>query len=281
MRLARMAIDGRVVLARLEDGKAVIVALESDHPAADVMREALAGGVDLAGAGEVVEAGEGRLLAPVARPSKVLAIGLNYADHAREAGAEAPPAPLVFAITPNAVAGPDDPIRLTAGASTQVDYEAELGVVIGRVARDVEEGDALDHVLGYTAVNDVTARDAQFGDGQWTRGKSLDTFAPMGPCIVTPDEVGDVQRLAVRCRVNGETVQDGTTADMIFGVAHIVAYLSRFWTLLPGDVIATGTPAGVGFARNPPVFLQPGDLVEVDIEGVGVLANPVEAPAAT
>jgi 2-keto-4-pentenoate hydratase/2-oxohepta-3-ene-1,7-dioic acid hydratase in catechol pathway len=277
MRLIRARRNDDVVLARLEGDEAVVLARESHHPAADVLREALAAGVDLAGEGERLQAEQLRVLAPLANPSKILAVGLNYADHARESGAEPPKAPVLFAKTPNTLIGPGDLISFRTGDSTQVDYEAELGVIIGRFARDVEERDALEHVLGYTAANDVSARDAQFSDGQWLRGKSFDTFAPIGPAIVTPDELNDVQALHVICRVNGQALQDGTTKDMIHGVATIVGYISQFCTLEPGDLILTGTPHGVGFARTPPVFLKDGDMVEVEIEGIGLLANPVQA----
>jgi 2-keto-4-pentenoate hydratase/2-oxohepta-3-ene-1,7-dioic acid hydratase in catechol pathway len=279
MRLIRARHDRHVVLARVEGGDGVVLARESDHPAADVIREALAAGVQLAGDGERLPLEELQVLAPLANPSKILAAGLNYADHARESGTPPPPAPVLFAKTTNTLIGPGDPIVFRTADSGQVDYEAELGVVIGRRARDVTESGALDYVLGYTVANDVSARDAQFADGQWLRGKSFDTFAPIGPAIVTPEEFGDAQAARVLCRVNGETLQDGTTKEMIFGVAELVSYASRFWTLEPGDLILTGTPHGVGFARTPPVFLEDGDVVEVEVEGIGVLANPVRAQA--
>jgi 2-keto-4-pentenoate hydratase/2-oxohepta-3-ene-1,7-dioic acid hydratase in catechol pathway len=277
MRLIRARWQDHVVLARLEGSEAIVLARESRHPAADVLREALAVGLDLGGHGERLPAQELRLLAPLVNPSKILAVGLNYADHARESEMELPSVPVLFAKTPNTLIGPGDPIMFRKADTTEVDYEAELGVIIGRRTRDVQERVALDHVLGYTAANDVSARDAQFADGQWLRGKSFDTFAPIGPMIVTADELGDVQALRVVCRVNGEALQDGTTKEMIHGVAAIVSYVSRFCTLEPGDLILTGTPHGVGFARTPPIFLRDGDTVEVKIEGIGVLANPVRA----
>ncbi|MEY2473119.1 MAG: hypothetical protein QOK28_2448 [Actinomycetota bacterium] len=211
----------------------------------------------------------------IAPPSKVLAIGLNYADHARESGMEPPKNPLIFVKTNNSICFDGDPIRWDADASSQVDYEAELAVVIGTQARRVSEADALDYVFGYTCCNDVSARDAQFGDQQWVRGKSFDTFCPLGPAIVTADEIPDPQNLAIKCRVNGETLQDSNTSEMIFGVAHLIAYCSRFMTLEVGDIIATGTPFGVGFSRTPPIYLQDGDVCEIDIEKIGVLTNPV------
>jgi 2-keto-4-pentenoate hydratase/2-oxohepta-3-ene-1,7-dioic acid hydratase in catechol pathway len=211
----------------------------------------------------------------IAPPSKVLAIGLNYADHARESGMEPPKNPLIFVKTNNSICYDGDPIRWAAADSSQVDYEAELAVVIGTQARRVSDADALNYVFGYTCCNDVSARDAQFGDQQWVRGKSFDTFCPLGPAIVTADEIPDPQNLAIKCRVNGETLQDSNTSEMIFGVAQLIAYCSRFMTLEVGDIIATGTPFGVGFSRTPPIYLQHGDVCEIDVEKIGVLTNPV------
>jgi 2-keto-4-pentenoate hydratase/2-oxohepta-3-ene-1,7-dioic acid hydratase in catechol pathway len=214
-----------------------------------------------------------RLLAPVPRPGKVVAIGRNYRDHAAESGSEPPPAPLIFAKFPTSVVGPSVDIRWNTALTTQVDYEAELGVVIGVRAREVSLEDALSFVLGYTCLNDVSARDLQFGDGQWTRGKSLDTFCPAGPVIVSGDEIGDARDLAIRCLVNGEERQAARTSDLYFGVAEIVSHCSKAFTLEPGDIIATGTPAGVGAFRKPPVWLADGDEVVVEIEGIGRLVN--------
>lgn len=214
------------------------------------------------------------LVAPVPRPGKIVCIGLNYRDHVQESGAEVPERPLLFSKYGTSVIGPGDAIELPA-FTKEVDYEAELGVVIGTTARNAPVVSALDHVFGYTCVNDVSARDLQFADGQWARGKSLDTFCPVGPWIVTSDEVPDPQTLALRCEVNGRVLQDSSTGEMIFSVAELVSYVSQGITLEPGDLIATGTPAGVGFTRTPPVFLQPGDTVTVSIEGIGSLTNPV------
>jgi 2,4-didehydro-3-deoxy-L-rhamnonate hydrolase len=213
------------------------------------------------------------LLAPVPRPGKVVGIGRNYREHVDEEGADRPAAPLVFAKWPTAVIGDRAEIRWDPGLTGQVDWEAELGVVIGRRARAVEEAAALDHVLGYTCLNDVSARDIQFGDGQWVRGKSLDTFCPMGPALITADEIPDPQDLGIGCLVGAERVQDARTSQMYFGVAEIVAYCSRFFTLERGDVIATGTPGGVGVFRDPPRFLGDGDVVTVEIERIGRLVN--------
>ena len=217
----------------------------------------------------------GMLDAPLQAPSKVACVGLNYHDHCRETGMAAPERPLIFAKFPSSLVGPDAAIEWPDGLTEQVDWEVELAVVIGRRIRHASEREALDAVFGYTAANDVSARDLQFADQQWVRAKSIDTFCPLGPVIVTPDEFGDPQDKRLVARVNGETMQDSTTAEMIFGVAEIVSFLSRACTLEPGDLILTGTPWGVGGFRDPPVFLEPGDRVEVEVEGVGVLANDI------
>jgi len=218
-----------------------------------------------------------RLLAPLTRPGKVVAIGLNYADHAAEAAGKvtAPPVPPVFAKFPSSIIGPDEPITYSPALTKEVDYEAELAVLIDHPARDVPEADALSHVFGYTCLNDVSARDLQFSDGQWVRGKSLDSFCPIGPWIVTPDELPDPQRLGVRCWVSGDLLQDGATADMFYGVAELIAHLSHAFTLEPGDLIATGTPPGVGYFRDPKRLLNDGDEVVVWVEGIGELRNAV------
>ena len=227
--------------------------------------------------GERVSLEGARLHAPVPRPQKVIGIGLNYSDHAAETGAEIPDKPIVFAKYPNTVVGPGEPIRIPA-ITEQVDYEAELAVVIGRTARNVSGEEALEYVFGYTNANDVSSRDLQFSEGgQWTRSKSIDTFCPLGPYVVTRDEVPDPQDLSIRCVLNGEVVQDGTTAKMIFPVAELVSFLSKGMTLVPGDVIVTGTPPGVGMARDPQLWLKPGDEVTIEIAGLGTLTNPVEA----
>jgi 2-keto-4-pentenoate hydratase/2-oxohepta-3-ene-1,7-dioic acid hydratase in catechol pathway len=218
-----------------------------------------------------------RLLAPVV-PGKVLAIGQNYLDHIREQGIDPPETPVLFPKFPTSVIGPGEEIRWTAGLTEQVDYEAELAVVIGRRASRVGVEDALRYVFGYTGSNDVSARDLQFGDGQWTRGKGLDRFLPLGPAIVEIDEVPDPQDVAVRCRVNGDLMQDASTREMVFSVAELIAFVSEGITLEPGDVILTGTPKGVGYFRDPQLFLAPGDIVDVEIGDFGVLSNPVGEP---
>ena len=214
------------------------------------------------------------LRCPVAS-RKIVAVGLNYKDHAIEAGLKTPSAPLCFAKFTSSLTGPFDAIRLPAG-DAKVDYEAELGVIIGRKAHRVSEAEAMDHVAGYVVVNDVSERKWQFDDGQWTRGKSCDTFAPMGPYLVTADEIADPGALRISTRLNGETMQDSNTNQLIFDIPKLVSYFSHSFTLEPGDVIATGTPAGVGFTRKPPLYLKVGDVVEVEIEGIGRICNRVE-----
>lgn len=231
---------------------------------------------DLLSAGEVTGADLASLDAPVPRPGKVIGIGRNYAEHARELGNELPPEPMVFAKYSSAVIGPFDPIPRPRFVS-DLDYEAELAVIIGNPGRDIAPADALDHVFGYCCANDVSARTAQMATGQFVRGKSFDGFCPLGPAIVTRDEVDDVQDLWIRCVVDGETRQDASTALMIFHVATLVAHCSAATTLEAGDVILTGTPSGVAMGRTPPPWLLPGQLCEVEIEGVGRLANPITA----
>jgi len=213
---------------------------------------------------------------PAVNPAKILAIGRNYADHAAEGGADLPKAPLLFNKLPNALNAHNAPIVLPS-ISEQVDYEAELAVVIGQTAKRVSEAAALDHIFGYSLIDDVSARDLQFGDGQWTRGKSLDTFAPLGPFITTRDEIEDVQALKIEGVLNGQVMQSSNTSKMIFKVAYLVSYLSQGITLEPGDIIATGTPDGVGIFRKPPIVLKDGDVFEVKIEKLGTLRNPVVA----
>jgi len=211
-------------------------------------------------------------LQPPVMPRNFVCVGLNYADHVKESKAEKPKQPLLFAKTGNAVTGHGHVIRLPR-TSREVDFEAELAVVIGRTCRGVSAATALDHVAGYTCCNDISARDYQFGDGQWYRGKSADGFGPLGPWLVTPDEVGDPHALRICFRLNGQTLQDSSTNQLIFRIPELIAYISQSITLEPGDVISTGTPPGAGFARTPPVFLQPGDRMEGEIEKLGTLVN--------
>lgn len=220
---------------------------------------------------------KGRLLAPIQNPSKVVCIGLNYRDHAIETNSPIPPEPVVFNKFPQAVVGPEDAVVLPA-CSHEVDYEAELVVVIGKQGRKIRKEDAFKYVAGYMPGNDVSARDWQKGrpGGQWLLGKTPDTFAPTGPYLTTADEV-DPHELKVQLRLNGETMQNSSTKELIFGIDELIAHISQLFALQPGDLIFTGTPPGVGMARKPPVWIKPGDRMEVEIEGLGVLANPVVA----
>ena len=218
-----------------------------------------------------------RLGPPIGRPSKIICIGLNYADHARETGATPPAEPVVFLKATSALVGPNDAIIIPQG-SVKTDWEVELAVVIGRRASYVSEAEALQYVAGYVLHNDVSEREFQLErGGTWDKGKGCDTFAPLGPFLVTPDELGDVDRLRLWLTVNGRAMQDGSTADLIFKIPFLIAYLSRFMTLLPGDVISTGTPAGVGLGMKPPVYLQPNDVVELGIDGLGRSRQTVQA----
>lgn len=218
------------------------------------------------------------LLAPV-EAATIFALGLNYGKHAEETGIDRPNIPIVFIKSVNTLTGPDAPVILPKAGPDEVDYEAELAVVIGSTAKNIAKEDAFRHIFGYTCANDVSARDWQMRKqkGQWTRGKCFDTFCPLGPCIVTKDELPEPDRLNIKSVLNGTVMQDSNTSDMLFDVATIVSDLSRSVTLLPGTVILTGTPPGVGFARKPPVFLSPGDRITISIEGIGDLSNPIQA----
>jgi acylpyruvate hydrolase len=215
-----------------------------------------------------------RLRAPVLRPGKITCLGLNYADHAREQGIEPPTQPIYFLKSGNTICGPHDPIVLPPNSS-QVDYEAEFAVVIGKTGRRIPEDKALDYVAGYTILHDVSARDMQFGDKQWYRGKSCDTFAPTGPWIVTAEEISDPHNLRISLTLNGETMQDSNTSNLIFKIPYLISYLSQSVTWEAGDLISTGTPPGVGVFRKPPVFLKAGDTVSITVEGIGTLTNAV------
>jgi 2-keto-4-pentenoate hydratase/2-oxohepta-3-ene-1,7-dioic acid hydratase in catechol pathway len=222
-----------------------------------------------------------RLGPPVPRPTKILALGFNYHEHAAEFSTKAPEAPLIFAKYPNSICGPFDPIVLPPGDDDpQVDYEAELAVVIGRRCKGVAAARAMDVIAGYMSLNDVSERKWQFGDKQWTRGKSPDSFCPIGPWLITPDEVPDPHALGIRSRVNGEIRQDSSTSLLVHRVPRLIEYCSTAMTLEPGDIIATGTPTGVGMHRKPPLWLKPGDVVEIEIDGVGTIRNEVQAPGA-
>lgn len=244
----------------------------------DIAAHLAAGGgaSDAAAEAEPLLLEEVRLRAPVSRPEKIICVGLNYRDHAEEAGVAVPEEPILFPKFANSVVGPGDPI-IVPGAVRRVDYEAELAVVMGRTCRRVPAEEALDYVAGYTCANDITARELQPKDGQWLRGKAVDTFLPTGPWLVTADEIPDPQGLSIRCAVDGEVLQDSNTAQMVFRVAELISFISSTMTLDAGDLIVTGTPAGVGFVRRPRRWLEPGSTVSVKIEGMGTLTNPVQA----
>jgi acylpyruvate hydrolase len=274
---ALRSVDGRQTVVDLHSADSrlpaeMIALLRGGDEALDRARHALS----QASAGAGIGLAEVTLKAPVLHPSKIMCIGLNYRDHAAEGGAQVPDYPTVFAKYPNCLVGSGEAVVLPR-ISNQVDYEGELAVVIGRRAREVSEADALQYVAGYAPFNDVSARDFQQRVSQWTTGKSFDTFAPMGPALVTRDEVPDPQALNLRVSIGGDVLQSSNTVHMIFPVAHLIAYLSAAMTLEPGDIIATGTPSGVGGARKPPRFLQPGEVVRVEIEGLGTLESPLVA----
>jgi 2-keto-4-pentenoate hydratase/2-oxohepta-3-ene-1,7-dioic acid hydratase in catechol pathway len=263
MRIARLQLDeGSTTYARLHpDGTYTLLEGDPFGPMSDT-------GIKI----------QGKLLAPI-EPRAILCIGLNYRKHAEETKAPLPQYPVLFMKSPGAVQNPDDPILLPRKLrSDTVDYECELAVVIGKKAKNVSKEKALEYVLGYTCANDVSARDWQKegGGGQWCRGKTFDTFCPLGPVLVTPDEIPNPNALKIATRVNGETLQDWTTSDMIFDVPTLIEFLTASTTLLPGTVIITGTPHGVGMARDPKRWLQAGEVVEVEIEGIGILRNPVQ-----
>jgi 2-keto-4-pentenoate hydratase/2-oxohepta-3-ene-1,7-dioic acid hydratase in catechol pathway len=286
MHLATISTTSGNRVVAVRDGKYIdLVRADSSLPG--TLKEILSRDAGLALARAAAEKGfaagqfiGGRLLAPVPSPGKVICIGLNYKDHAAESGQPPPPEPVVFNKFPQSVIGPEEPIRLPS-VCHKVDYEAELVVVIGRAGRRISRATALEHVAGYMNGNDVSARDWQLEKPgkQWLLGKTPDTFAPTGPWLTTADEVPDARNLNIKLRLNGQTMQDSTTRELIFGVDELIAYVSQVVTFEPGDLIFTGTPPGVGMARKPPVFLKAGDVCEVEIAGLGVLRNPVVAEA--
>ena len=215
-----------------------------------------------------------RIGCPIHAPSKIICLGKNYAEHAKEGGFENPDKPLIFCKTPNALNGPFDPIIIPQ-SSGQIDWEVELAIIIAKQGKRIRKTEAWDYIAGFTVMNDVSGREAQFSDSQWFRGKSFDGFAPVGPFLVTPDEIGDVNNLRLTAKVDGEIMQDGNTRDMIFDVSTIIEDISEDITLIPGDIISTGTPAGVGIFRDPPVVLKPGNVVECYIENIGTIINQV------
>jgi 2-keto-4-pentenoate hydratase/2-oxohepta-3-ene-1,7-dioic acid hydratase in catechol pathway len=285
MRLANLAAGG---LAAVSAGRLVELGAALGEPLSSIDELVAAGPDAWAAADAAVAAHDGDLGPPdevalgpaLLRPSKIVCVGLNYVDHAAEVRLAPPEEPLLFAKLPSTVAAHRQPIEWPAGLTEKVDWEGELAIVVGGRLRQATPEAAIDAVFGYTVANDVTARDLQFGDGQWTRGKGLDGFCPLGPVVVTPDEIGDPQALELTTRLNGEVVQQSSTAAMIFPVAEVLAFCSQAFTLLPGDVVLTGTPAGVGVSRTPSLYLAAGDRIEVEIEGIGTLRNPVAGPVA-
>lgn len=260
-----------IALADLGFEGSLLDLIKSDQKNYERLEQALA---EQPGGGHPVRAED--FAAPISNPSKIVAIGLNYLDHASESKMEVPDTPLVFAKFSSSIISATDAIEIPVELTSEVDYEVELGIVIGKDAKNISPEESLSHVFGYTVINDISARDLQFSDEQWVRGKSLDTFCPLGPVIVTSDEISDPQNLDIGCSVNGKTLQEANTKDMVFGVADLVARLSHSFTLEAGDVIASGTPQGVGFSRKPPVYLTPGDTVRTWISGIGELNNPVK-----
>ena len=276
MRLIRFGAAGREKPGLLQAGK--IVDLRAIFPEIPDVGERFFAEGWLQRIEKIKDPGQAldvRLGCPIHRPSKIICLGLNYLDHREESGFEKPQQPLLFSKTPNALSGPFDPILLPRSCD-QIDWEAELAVVIGKAGKRIAASEALDYVAGFSVMNDVSGRQAQFSDGQWFRGKSFDTFAPMGPALVSVDEIENLQNLSVKARVNGEVMQDGNSADMLFDIPTIIAFISEDITLMPGDIISTGTPSGVGIFRDPPVLLKAGDVVECEVEGVGCIRNSIK-----
>ncbi|MDR7417793.1 MAG: fumarylacetoacetate hydrolase family protein [Armatimonadota bacterium] len=279
--LARLAARGRIRgrgASPVPDDLLAFI----EHGSLAQARAALALGRSLLKAGKardvILPASKVRFLAPIPRPRKnIVCLGRNYAEHAKESGGQVPTVPIFFTKPPTCVVGPGAAV-VHHPVTEKLDYEVELAAIIGRRGRDIPESRALAHVFGYTIMNDVTARDLQRRHEQWFKGKSLDTFAPMGPVVAHRSAIRDPQNLVLRLRVNGEQRQHASTRGMVFPVARIISVLSAGMTLEPGDIIATGTPEGVGMGMNPPVWLKPGDVMEAEIEGIGVLRNPIVAP---
>jgi 2-keto-4-pentenoate hydratase/2-oxohepta-3-ene-1,7-dioic acid hydratase in catechol pathway len=267
MKIAQIKYNGNVRLATVEGESISVIEFEGG------MRNWIIQGGDSSQIEKTLPMHEVEFAPPVMNPSKIIAVGLNYLDHAAEGKANVPETPLIFCKFPNSLLGAGQEIKWMQSVTRKVDFEAELAVIIGKQTFGISENEALSAVFGYTCGNDISARDLQFGDKQWVRGKSLDTFCPLGPWIVTADEIGDPQALNIRSILNGEIMQESNTQRMIFSVAHLVHFTSRHFTLLPGDIIMTGTPSGVGVFRDPPIFLNDRDEIRIEIEGIGVLKN--------
>jgi len=258
----------------------ILTFLQSEEPlinaSVDTVNWVQDSGFDISSTPFLNSLSEVKINPPIPHPSKIVCVGLNYADHCREQNWEIPTSPVLFAKFPTTIIGCNTPIHWPPDSSQQVDYEAELAVVFSRAARNVRVEQAYDYVGGYMIANDVSARDVQFADKQWVRGKSFDTFCPTGPYLVTHDEIGDPHQLSIKCWVNGELRQESNTDQLVFRIPELIAFISKTCTLLPGDILCTGTPGGVGVFRDPPVFLEPGDVVDIEIDELGHLSNPIK-----
>lgn len=284
MKLITYQSDTGPKLGAIVDDRAIDLCAVDDTLPATMMDLLAAGEAGMAQAATAVASADAAthgqpleevtLLPPVVRPGKVIALGRNYAAHAKEGGAEPPEYPMLFHKTATSLIGHGGTVRIPAGTN-RVDYEAELAVIIGKVCKNVEEADAFDYIAGYTVANDITARDWQRLTTQFTAGKMVDTFGPLGPALVTKDEAPDPANMSVKSILNGQVMQDGNTKMMIFSVPFIVSYISKISTLEPGDVILTGTPEGVGYARKPPIYMKDGDVITIEVEGLGTLTNPL------
>jgi 2-keto-4-pentenoate hydratase/2-oxohepta-3-ene-1,7-dioic acid hydratase in catechol pathway len=267
MKIAQYYDNGKIRLGLIEGEDLRPVELDGD------MIDLIKKGFDIQSSGKSIPVEDVEFAPPVSSPSKIIGIGLNYMDHIEESKGEVPEKPLIFAKFPSSLIGHKDRISWDSSLTEKVDFEAELAVIIGEKLIRCSEEEAMDGIFGYTCGNDVSARDLQFGDGQWVRGKTLDTFCPLGPWIVTADEISKPDSLAVRCTLNGEVMQDSNTSCMIFKLPQLISFLSVNFTLVPGDVILTGTPHGVGAFREPSIYMKDGDEVIVEIEGIGCLEN--------
>jgi 2-keto-4-pentenoate hydratase/2-oxohepta-3-ene-1,7-dioic acid hydratase in catechol pathway len=274
MKLVRFGAKGEERPGLLKNGDKIVDLKKLFPDIPDIGEEFFRGGwlEKVSGVDEPGQKTDERIGCPVGRPSKIICLGKNYAEHAKEGGFDSPEKPILFCKSPNTLNGPFDPVYLPE-SSGQVDWEVELAVVIGKEGKRIKRENAYDFIAGYAVMNDVSGRQAQFSDSQWFRGKSFDTFAPLGPVIVTKDEIKDVRNLRLTCMVDGVIMQDGNTKDMIFDIPFIIEYVSRDITLTPGDIISTGTPSGVGIFRNPPVTLSHGSIVECGIEKIGTIRN--------
>jgi 2-keto-4-pentenoate hydratase/2-oxohepta-3-ene-1,7-dioic acid hydratase in catechol pathway len=267
MKLSQFHHEGGARLGIVEGDKLLPIDFSGD------MISLIEKGIPIETKGNPLSISDVTLAPPVSRPSKIIALGLNYKDHADESKGKVPEVPLIFAKFPSSITGPNTDICWDSAVTSKVDFEAELAVIISKKATNCTEKEAMETVFGCTCANDVSARDLQFGDGQWVRGKSLDTFCPLGPWIVTADEIEDMHNLKIKCVLNGQIMQESDTGQMIFNIPTIISFISKHFTLFPGDVILTGTPHGVGAFREPPIYMKNGDEVVVEIEGIGRLKN--------